>query len=354
MGNLLTYSGLTTKVRAMESRFFTERQYEELASLATVGEALEFIKSQPAYGEVLASADSSTHRSELEKLLLLSRYRDFEKLYRFAGPGPRKFLSLYFSGFEIALLKRCLRSIAGPEKRPVKLELFQDFFTRHSRLDVAKLSACATVADLTAALKGTPYYELFSRLDNLESASLFDYEIQLDLYHFKWAWRIKDKFTDKSERETLTRCFGSRLDLLNIQWIYRSKKYYHLSSSDIYTLLIPVNYRLKKEEVTRLAEAGSLDEFFNVLSGTRYGSLSRSDLRIEPDLEALYEQVMNQIYAVTARKNPYSAAILNSYFYFKNLEISRLITAIECIRYGMDSSEILSCIIKDSKGGNGK
>ena len=58
MGNLLTYSGLTTKVRAMESRFFTERQYEELASLATVGEALEFIKSQPAYGEVLASADS--------------------------------------------------------------------------------------------------------------------------------------------------------------------------------------------------------------------------------------------------------------------------------------------------------
>ena len=118
MGNLLTYSGLTTKVRAMESRFFTERQYEELASLATVGDALEFIKSQPAYGEVLASADSSTHRSELEKLLLLSRYRDFEKLYRFAGPGPRKFLSLYFSGFEIALLKRCLRSIAGPEKRP--------------------------------------------------------------------------------------------------------------------------------------------------------------------------------------------------------------------------------------------
>ena len=68
----------------------------------------------------------------------------------------------------------------------------------------------------------------------------------------------------------------------------------------------------------------------------------------------LYEQVMNRIYSMTARKHPYSAAVLNSYFYFKNLEIHRLITAIECIRYGVDPNEILSYIIKDTKGGNGK
>ena len=82
MGNLLTYSGLTTKVRAMESRFITRPQLEELASLSSVGEALDFIRSQPAYTELLSSADSSIHRSDLEKLLTLSRYRDFEKLYR--------------------------------------------------------------------------------------------------------------------------------------------------------------------------------------------------------------------------------------------------------------------------------
>ena len=39
MGNLLTYSGLATKVRAMESRFITDRQYQEVAALSTVGEA---------------------------------------------------------------------------------------------------------------------------------------------------------------------------------------------------------------------------------------------------------------------------------------------------------------------------
>ena len=52
MGNLLTYSGLTTKVRAMESRFLTKQQFSELAALSTVGEALDFIKSQPASAQI--------------------------------------------------------------------------------------------------------------------------------------------------------------------------------------------------------------------------------------------------------------------------------------------------------------
>lgn len=354
MGNLLTYSGLTTKVRAMESRFLTKQQFSELAALSTVGEALDFIKSQPAYADLLAGADSTIHRSDLEKLLILSRYRDFEKLYRFSGPEPRKFLNLYISTFEISLLKRCLRNIAHPEEGSSDLSAFQDFFAAHSRLDVAKLTAASTVGELTAALADTPYYSLFSKLEEGEGVSLFDYEMQLDLHHFKWVWKIKDKFTNKDERNTLTQCFGSKLDLLNIQWIYRSKKYYHLEPADIYSLLIPVNYRLKQDEITKLAEAGNLDEFFTILAGTHYGALSRTDLRITPDLEALYEQVMNRIYSMTARKHPYSAAVLNSYFYFKNLEIHRLITAIECIRYGVDPTEILSYIIKDTKGGNGK
>ena len=36
MGSLLTYSGLTTKVRSMKSRLLTEGQYRELAGFDTV------------------------------------------------------------------------------------------------------------------------------------------------------------------------------------------------------------------------------------------------------------------------------------------------------------------------------
>lgn len=350
MGNLLTYSGLATKVRAMESRFLTDTQFRDMAALSSVGEALDFLKSKPAYQDILASADNDIHRSQLEKLLLLSRYRDFEKLYRFSGPQPRKFLNLYFMHFEISLLKRCLRNISHPDQESANLSMFRSFFSKHSKLDVDKLTASSSVSELTASLEGTPYHPLFVRLSEKESVSLFDYELQLDLYHFQVMWKAKDKYLTKEEKKTVTQCFGSQLDMLNAQWIYRSKKYYHLDAKAIFPLLIPVNYRLKKEDLSRLAETVGVDEFFSVLSTTYYGNLTDSHLGTQPDLEQLYEQVMNRIYTLTARNHPYSTAILNSYFYFKNLEIHRLITIIEGIRYGVAPDDIISYVIKSPAG----
>ena len=32
---------------------------------------------------------------------------------------------------------------------------------------------------------------------------------------------------------------GSKIDLLNLQWIYRAKKYYNMKPADIYLLLMP-------------------------------------------------------------------------------------------------------------------
>ena len=42
--SLLTYSGITTKVRAMESRLFTEAQFREMAALEDVHSAADYLK----------------------------------------------------------------------------------------------------------------------------------------------------------------------------------------------------------------------------------------------------------------------------------------------------------------------
>ena len=49
MGSLLSYSGLTTKIRAMQSRLLTDDQYRELAELKSVPQAVTYLKQQPAY-----------------------------------------------------------------------------------------------------------------------------------------------------------------------------------------------------------------------------------------------------------------------------------------------------------------
>lgn len=90
---------------------------------------------------------------------------------------------------------------------------------------------------------------------------LFDYEMTLDLYYFAQMWKDRSKVVTKRDLEELTAAWGSKFDMLNLQWIYRSKRYYHMTSAQIYALLIPVHHRLKKDVVKALVEAENMSAF---------------------------------------------------------------------------------------------
>lgn len=348
MGSLLAYSGITTKVRSMESRLITDEQFREMAALETVADAMEYLKRQPDYADVFSNLEETElHRSAIEQRLTLSQYEDFAKLYQFANLTQRKFLDLYFMHYEITLLKKCLRNVLDHRNPDLDLSVFQEFFDRHSKLDLMKLASSADLFEFISNLDGSPYYDLLSHMDDVEKPTLFDYEVHLDLLYFKTVWKIRGKYLSREEQKLLTRCFGSKLDLLNIQWIYRSKKYYKLVPADIYALVIPSNYRLKSDEIVKLVETGTLEEFQTVLQNTFYGKMKLGEMAEQLSLEDLYERILNQIYNSTSRNNPYSIAILNSYLYFKELEIQKIITTIESIRYGVDPAEIISYVVKN-------
>ncbi|WP_312426463.1 V0D/AC39 family V-type ATPase subunit [Lacrimispora sp.] len=347
MGDLLSYSGITTKVRAMESHLITDSQFREMTALETVSDAEEYLRRLPAYEGLFANLEGVVlHRGAIEQRLILSLYQDYAKLYRFANLTQRKFLDLYFMHFEIDILKKCFRNAMGKNRLDIDLSVFQDFFEKHSRLDLIKLSATTDLEEFIANLEGSVYYDLLSHLDDKEQPTLFDYEVHLDLFYFKTIWKVMGKYLTRKEQDLLKRCFGSKLDLLNIQWIYRSKKYYHLQPADIYTLLIPYNYHLNKEQISKLAETATLEEFYSVLKNTFYGRKSDLEAADMPDLEHITLEVLDKIYSSSSRQNPYSIAILNSYLYFKEEEIQKIITLIESIRYHVSPDEIISYVVK--------
>ena len=227
------------------------------------------------------------------------------------------------------------------------LSLVQEFFHSHSKLNPALLASSENISQLTENLKGSLYYDPFKNLENSGGSSLFDYEMQLDIFHFHFIWKYRNKFFTREEQNVITQCFGSKMDLLNIQWIYRSKKYYHLDSAALCPFLIPIHYKLKTEDMQKLSQAESLEEFFSLLSSTYYGNITTADLSGHPDLEAVYREVLDRVYSLTKRRHPFSAAILNSYFYFKNIEVHRIITTIEAIRYGINTVGITAYSINN-------
>ena len=95
MGNLLSYSGISTKIRAMQSKLINEEQIREILELSSIPQVTAYLKRTPEYSKVWASLDeASTHRGQLEKLLKTSIFHNFSKIYQFANPEPVSYTHL--------------------------------------------------------------------------------------------------------------------------------------------------------------------------------------------------------------------------------------------------------------------
>lgn len=247
MGSLLSYSGLSTKIRAMQSKLMSEQQYKEIAQLGSVIQIVAYLKKQPGFSDLWADLDeNSLHRGDVEKLLVHTIHQNFTKLYRFANPEQRRFMALYFKRYEISVLKDCLRKVFDEGKAQLDLSLFQDFFDRHSKMNLEKLTSSSTVEELVNNLQGSEYYHPLKKLGTDYQPRIFDYGMALDQYYFANIWSVKEKLFKRRDLEEITKAYGNKFDMLNLQWIFRSKKYYHMDPADIYALLIPVHYRLSK------------------------------------------------------------------------------------------------------------
>ena len=344
---LLAYSGITTKVRAMESRLLKPEQFRELAEQEDVRSAADYLKEQPAYAEVFDGLDDTKlHRGYIEQILTQSEYQDFTRLYRFSSMKQRKFLDLYFKHYEVEVIKKLLRHMLGGREGQTDLSMFQGFFEKHSELDLETLCRAKNFSEFTEALEGTVYGKLLSQMQEKGQTGLFDCELKLDLFYFQLLWKLRNKLLSKEERKILDVCFGSRLDLLNIQWICRARSFYRLSQAEIYALLIPVHYRLRADKVKLLVEAEDDAKFFAVLRETPYGKQEELQTGQMPDIQLLSNQMLNRIYGRTGHRYPHSPAVLDSYLYRKELEMRKIVTALEGIRYGLPASEIMGLLAK--------
>ena len=344
---LLAYSGITTKVRAMESRLLKPEQFQELAEQEDVRSAADYLKEQPAYAEVFDGLDDTKlHRGYIEQILTQSEYQDFTRLYRFSSMKQRKFLDLYFKHYEVEVIKKLLRHMLGGREGQTDLSMFQGFFEKHSELDLETLCRAKNFSEFTEALEGTVYGKLLSQMQEKGQTGLFDCELKLDLFYFQLLWKLRNKLLSKTERKILDDCFGSRLDLLNIQWICRARSFYRLSQAEIYALLIPVHYRLRADKVKLLVEAEDDAKFFAVLRETPYGKQEELQTGQMPDIQLLSNQMLNRIYGRTGHRYPHSPAVLDSYLYRKELEMRKIVTALEGIRYGLPASEIMGLLAK--------
>lgn len=271
-GNLLGYSGLVTKARAMRGRLLKREDFERITEFQTVQETISFLKEQESYGRIYGGHEEIQHRGQVEELIYHSIQEDYRKLYRFGDGSQRQAMELYF-----------------PQLK------FRDMSSK------------------------------------------------VDLSYFARVWKKIGDFSDKDMQKILREIFGTQMDWLNIMWIYRARRFFHQQPDSIRGMLIPVHYKLRKEDMERLLAAGHTEEFQQILGGTIY--YRGKDALVKIQDEVSYHHVMGKMYRSICRREPFSMAPVFHYFYLKELEIAHLTTALEGIRYQLPAKDIREMIL---------
>lgn len=337
MQSTISYSGINTKVKAMTTKLISRDDFQKISNIETVADFIAYLKKHPGYHDLFQKYDErEIHRGEAERVFINGLYLDYTKIYRFANDEQRQDLELIFFRYEVNVLKACIRLIKTHDSA-IDLSLFHPFFTKHSQIDVNKLSASRSMEEYINNLKGTEFYNLLAKLHQKPGLSSFDYEMALDIYYFTKSWRLKDKILKGNNKKAMTLRLGTEIDLLNIMWIYRSKKMYDMSSADIFTYLIPINYKLTIAQLTKLIGAVTLDEYMNQLSSTKYKYFI--PYLKDGTMEHEYDRIINRIFLYNITRYPASMAVVNYFLFRKDKEIGLLTSALECIRYGLDQKK---------------
>lgn len=325
----------------MGGKLLKPEQYEQLAACSSVGAAMAYLRQLPEYGPLLKDFDEhNSHRGMIEAMLMGSLYEDYNRLYSFAGGSQRAFLDFYFLHYEAAFLKDCLRKVVAGEPIPEDQAYRKAFFRRHSRLDTEAIQNSRTVEAFIDALRGTPFFHPLDMIRHTEAPSLFDYESSLDVYYFSYIWKQKDKLLKGKERQIIADSYGKRIDLLNIQWLMRAKKHYRMAAPELYAMVIPCYYHLKPADITAVVEAATWEDAAAVIMNGYYGQKFADEFHELHAVEKMYTELVERIFELASRRNPYSIAPLNSLLYRKEHEINRITSIIEGIRYGVSSARL--------------
>lgn len=339
MGSILTYGGLTAKIRAMQSKLVNDEELREITTYKSVSQVASFLKNHPGYKEEWSAMDESAiHRGELEKHLRNTLYRDYQKLYRFSNQEQRKFLILYSQRYEIHALKDVLINILDyHETLVLDYESYEHFIGYNTPLDLPDIAKSTTLEEFLHKMEKTEYGPMLKALYQSGRATYFEYSMGLDLYYYTKLWKVLKKMFRGEDLEELTKTFGQNLDILNLQFFERATNGKGLLPAFVYAYMIPVHYKLSNDEVRELVDAITKDEYNEAFRKTFYARKSDQLNLTEP--EELLDIYFRRLLKKEARKHPYSAITIFQYLVEKEREIDRLTMAIECVRYEVSQAE---------------
>lgn len=347
MGNISKYAAINTKAKAMEKQLLTDQDFIKLLELPDIASVVDQLKSEDSY-KVLLGGEAVEEIEGIEALLKKHLFTQYEKLFHYFAGDDKKFFKILFMRYEIENLKVFLRMIIRKENL-LRISDHIIIPKAYGNIDYTLLNDARNLDDVIAGLEGTDYQKIVHMFkDEEEDKLMFYMEMNLDRLYFK-KLHSQVKRLDGENRRALGEIVGRNIDMLNIQWIYRGRRFYKISQEELLNYSLPGGKHFKYDALKEMCYKEKLSEIEAMIRSSAYGSISED----VPDFEIFLERSMERyIYRYfNSLRLSYPMTLVEPLVYMHRLEyeIRDLITLLETKRYNIKGEEGKKFLVRHMK-----
>lgn len=344
VGSVVKYSAVITKLRGMYSKLLRFDDFVALSSMTSVGEVVGYLKSSPGYSGLLSDVNETTvHRGTLEHLFSRDIINDAEKLSAMLGEKEKNFLRIFLSKYEIEVVKKAVRNACrgGSSDGIADAAAIESHKIVSSGLNMERCFAARSLAELRDALAGTEYERIIGRFTDFGLRTPMDIGTALDEFYFKKLQRGAKTYLSASDSRGVNEFISAEIDVFNILWIYRYKKYYDMTTEEIVNHIMPNKNKINRTTLYELA-ACDIKEFPAIVEGMKYRDIFKGV--DEKDWDRRFSAYLYRMYHRQLRKDSYNFSTVLAYLYLKEMDINNIITVVEGVRYGVAPEKIIKYI----------
>jgi V/A-type H+-transporting ATPase subunit C len=342
MASVGTYGFINAKVRAMRSYLLSALVYRSLAASKDIKDLFSLL-SQTRYRKLVEELGSQTIE-DLERALFWEEIEQLRIIEKFSKGRSRTVIRLFLERYDSERVKKLLRVWHSQDIRKPDEFKQQIVFD----LPVDQLLSTSSLSDWVDLLDGTPFKKVIEQEVPVyeEHKNLFRLEIALDRDYYGRLWKMIGSLSG-IDRRIAQRLVGIEIDLRNLDWIVRFRKYYQLGLAEIVELLLPYGLYLGDEGVQQIASGENLIPVLSRLAkGLRLPLLE--DQEGAPALEAierfLYQVILMEVNR-SFREFPLSIGSILGYYYLVRIEVKNLRTLVEAKRFGLTPQKTESLLV---------
>jgi len=327
------YPNVNAKLKGMYAKRITKSDLEDLIKQSNLKNAVLLLKNK---NELFKNSDENIDRLEIESLLEESQINDILKILKLLTDKDKKIFEMFLLQYEIKCVKSMFRKLFSNDKTDDIVIQSVKKWTITLFEDIKGIETVENFEEFFATIKRMKYHKILKKYQEKDKINVFEVENEMDKLYFETLY-------DKVQMvANLKKIVGSEIDLLNVLWIFRVKKYYHFEKNKLKQILIKRNYKLNSSKIEKLIQANTFEELQEIMQKTVYKDIFIEENTLEENMDKYLYSINKKIF----ERDISSIAYIFAYVNMIDYENNDMINTIEGIRYHMDKQEILKRLVR--------